>query len=157
MELAAGGSAAQAARRMRERGTPVAKQTLQRWKGSEQYARIRDQQALAVQKVIAREMEDTAIQAAGVTRKLLARLDAEAADIPLRDVAGAARNAGTIAGISTQNQMFTRERPLPARAEPRTIEEIERALVALGVAKIVEPVIEATAIEDTTATARRAH
>jgi len=53
MELAlAGGSATQAARRLRERGTPVAKGTLQRWKESEQYAQIRDEQALEVQKAI---------------------------------------------------------------------------------------------------------
>ena len=51
----------------------VAKQTLQRWKDTPEYAQLRDEQALEVQREIAREHEDLAIQAAGVTRKLLAQ------------------------------------------------------------------------------------
>ncbi len=142
LELAlAGGSPTRAARRLKERGTPVSRQVLQKWLDTraEQYAQIRDEQARAIQARIAVEHEDLAIQAAGVTRKLLARLDEEASDIPIRDVAGAARNAGTIAGISTDKQMLTRERPLPLSQPPRAVAELERSLVSLGVAVIVEP------------------
>jgi hypothetical protein len=155
MELAlAGGSATQAARRLRERGTPVNKSTLERWKHSDDYARIRDEQARAVQARIAVEHEDLALKAAGVTRKLLERLDSEVADLPLRDVPGAARNTGTIAGISTDKQMLTRERPLPAPAPSRDYQEIIRALIGMRVVTIEPgpPVIESTAIEEKTPT-----
>jgi hypothetical protein len=89
------------------------------------------------------------VQAAGVTRKLLTRLEKEAPDLPLRDVAGAAGNTGTIAGISTDKQMLTRERPLPRAAPERDIKEIIASLIAMKVlVEKDEPVVEATAIED---------
>lgn len=161
MELAlAGGSATRAARRLKERGTPVPKRTLELWRGTAEYAEVRDHQALEVQKEIAREHEDLAIQAAGVTRRLLSRLDKEADDLPLRDVPGAARNTGTIAGISTDKQMLTRERPLPTRAPDRDIQEIFRALKAISPNLVVgddEPpraldLPDVEVIEDTAAT-----
>lgn len=120
MELAlCGGSPTRASRRLKERGTPVPRRTLSKWLGTEEYAQVRDEQALQVQKEIAREHEDIAIRAAGVTRKLLTRMDKEADEIPVRDLAGAARNAGTIAGISTDKQMLTRSvrcPPAPSHA-----------------------------------------
>jgi hypothetical protein len=68
-----------------------------------------------VHKVIAREHEHVDIQAAGVTRKLLARLDSEANVLAISDMAGAARNAGTIGGIAADIVIMARERPAPAR------------------------------------------
>jgi hypothetical protein len=117
-------------------GLSIPRTTLQAWVTvtfCERYAKIRDHVASEVQRLAASEFEDMVHHAADVTHGLLDRLGKEIADVPTRDLAGAARNTATIAGIGVSNVQVARERPVRVVAHTRSVDEIFNALQAMGV------------------------
>src|ERR1700733_8786991 len=142
MELAlAGGSAKRAEARLHEKGIEVPRQTLERWRDdvhAVRYIETRDDRAAQVQRVIAAEHEDLAIQGAQLTRELIQRTKERIAEIPDRDLPGALRNAATSAAISTDKALMARERPVAMPAASRSVDELMAALIGVGVAQKVE-------------------
>ena len=135
-----GGSARRAIPRLQEKGVDVARSTLELWRDdqhAELYASIRDDRAAQVQRVIAAEHEDLAIRGAEVTRALLERTRENLDEIPARDLPGAVRNIATATAIATDKALMARERPVAMPAETRSIDELVRGLIALGVAREV--------------------
>jgi hypothetical protein len=131
-----GGNTRHAVRRLKEQGIDVPSSTLAAWKDRQhaaRYAVIRDERAAEIQRRVAVAQEDVALKAAQITSKLLDRLDKEALEIPIRDLAGAVRNVATTGGIGSDKLMTLRERPLPAPTAGRDVAEILRALTAMGV------------------------
>jgi hypothetical protein len=73
------------------------------------------------------------------------RTKEELPNIPPRDLPGALRNVATTAAINADKVMLLRERPLPRPPDPRSFDEIVKALEALGAIKQIT--VEATAVE----------
>jgi hypothetical protein len=146
------GSAARAARKLEQIGQPVPRATLEDWRDhrrAEQYAKIRDETAPAIQRQIAAQWEDSARRAVQLQERALARVEEELPNIPPRDLPGALRNISTTAAISIDKVMLARERPLPQTQGQRTLEELTRALVGLGVATLVDNPKTPRAVEAT--------
>jgi len=136
------GSTTLASQRLAERGIDISRSVLEQWKNRrqvERYARIRDQQAAAIQRRVAAQHEDLAQRAVAVAEKTLDRVEEELPNIPARDLPGALRNIATTAGISSDKLMVLREKPLSPSGPPRDVAEVVHSLEALGVAKWVEP------------------
>jgi hypothetical protein len=136
------GSTTLASQRLAERGVDISRKVLEQWKNrrhTDRYARIREQQAAAIQRRVAAQHEDLAQRSVAVALKALERVEQELPNIPPRDLPGALRNIATTAGISSDKLMLLRERPLPVAPPQRSTEELIRALEGMGVAKWVEP------------------
>lgn len=91
-----GGSASRACRRLKdEHGVTLRRGTLEHWvraTHAAQYAEIRDRRAGEVQRKVAAQFEDVAIESSEVTMEMLTRLRQEVPDIPTRELPAAVRN-----------------------------------------------------------------
>lgn len=136
-----GGSPTKAARRLKEQGMTIPRQTLSKWltTKSDQYADVRDNEAASIQRRAAVDWEDFHRQVLDVEKETLERVKKELPNIPARDLPGALRNVVTSGGIAADKLMLLRERPLPRPAPSRSVEELVRGLISLGVAKVDEP------------------
>jgi hypothetical protein len=108
-------SARLAAQRLKAKGIRVPRQTLETWMHdtrADDYQEIRDNLAGPMQRKIAVEHEDNALEGAAVTRKLWQKLNENLDKIPERDLAGAVRNTTVAAAVSTDKALETRERPV---------------------------------------------
>ena len=135
------GSVTLASQRLAERGIDISRKVLEQWKNrrhADRYARIREQQAAAIQRRVAAQHEDLAQRSVAVAIEALERLKQELPNIPARDLPGALRNIATTAGISSDKLMLLRERPLPVAPPQRSTGELIRALEAMGAAKWVD-------------------
>jgi hypothetical protein len=158
----AGGNTHLASRRLRDlHGLAVPPSTLRRWieaTHSERYEVIRVEEAERVQRLAASEFEDLGRRSMVIVHKGLDRLENEMDELPLRDVAGAVRNIGVVAGLSQSQVQVTRERPLPAPAPDRDLDEILRSLKALGVlVSDDEPPADAEVVEEPKAIGEASH
>jgi hypothetical protein len=139
----AGGNTRLASRRLRDlHGLAVPPSTLRRWieaTHSERYEVIRVEEAERVQRLAASEFEDLGRRSMVIVHKGLDRLEREMDQLPLRDVAGAVRNVGVVAGLSQSQVQVTRERPLVTKREHvRDLDEIFRALRAIDPRLVID-------------------
>jgi hypothetical protein len=129
------GNCGLAAKRMLEtHGVSVARSTIENWMHNtraDEYQTIRDDLAGPIQRKIAVEHEDNAIEASRINRKLWARLDKSIDQIPERDLAGAVRNTTVAMGVSTDKALTARERRVMMKT-PDPIRTAAEAIARVG-------------------------
>jgi hypothetical protein len=148
----AGGNTRLASRRLRDlHGVEIPASTLRRWVESvhsDRYAEVRVEEAERVQRLAASEFEDLGRRSMVIVHKGLDRLEKEMDELPLRDVAGAVRNIGTVAGIAQSHVQVTRERPVVTKREHvRDLDEIFRALRQISPDLVVDEPEDAEVVD----------
>jgi hypothetical protein len=142
----ANGNCSKASRDLKEAGIKIRQQTLSNWlrDHKEDYERIRREILPQVGAVVADEHLDLARKQIQISNELAARLQEEGRDIPIRDVAGAMRNADVGASIHTERARDLQGDFETPNKQNRSLPELIRALKAKGV-----EVIDGQATEET--------
>ena len=114
--MAVTGSAAEAARQLRQQGVDVPCTTLKYWRSAghaERYQEIRREVLPRIEQAMAAESEDLARAYAEGERAMVAKLMAEleGEDFPAKDLPAALQRLATARGISIDKSRILREKP----------------------------------------------
>lgn len=123
-----------ACRVLEKQGMRVTAKTLRNWRDNLYRDRYWEVQRKVLPRLQARAAENHAAiadAAVELNAKLLERLDKDADNLPIRDVAGAARNVATVGGIDRDKAAMLRGEPTEI-VEHRDAGEILRQLQARG-------------------------
>jgi len=140
-----------ACRLLEKQGMRVTAKTLRNWRDNLYTDRYWELQRKVLPRLQARAAEGHAAiadAAVELNAKLLERLDKDVDELPIRDVAGAARNVATVGGIDRDKAAMIRGEPTEIH-EHRDGTEILRALRARGfkLTPDMDAAIDSTATE----------